>query len=68
MLAAAEDRVEARAKLRTKILNLPVWEEAILFACARLSRATQEDVQAVAYAIRETLGIDPSLSAERCRR
>ena len=54
----------ARAELRVEILNRPEWEEAILFACERLSRDKESGQDAVAIAIRETLTIDPILAAE----
>ena len=68
MLSAALDDVDANKILRESILDIPVWEEAILFTCDRLSRANQDGVNAVAHAILDTLGIDPLLSAEMIRR
>jgi hypothetical protein len=56
--------VDANKVLRENILDIPVWEEAVLFACDRLSRADEDGINAVARAILETLGIDPLLSAE----
>jgi hypothetical protein len=53
----------ARKRLREEILNWPSWEESVLFACDRLSRADADGVYAVAAAIEETLGIDPLLAA-----
>lgn len=64
MRAVAEGNEEARTRLRTEILNWPAWEESVLFACERLSRENADGAQAVATAIRETLGIDPMLAAE----
>lgn len=64
MRAAANGDAEARTKLRDEILNWPAWEESVLFACERLSRENAGGAQAVAAAIRETLGIDPMLAAE----
>lgn len=64
MRAAANGDAEARTKLREEILNWPAWEESVLFACERLSRENAPGAQAVAAAIRETLGIDPMLAAE----
>jgi hypothetical protein len=58
----------ARKTLREDILDIPVWEEAVLFACDRLSRAAQDSIKAVAIATLETLGIDPLLSAEMIYR
>ena len=68
MLTAASGDDDVNKMLRESILNVPVWEEAILFTCDRLSRAEQNGVEAVAHAILETLGIDPLLSAEMIRR
>ena len=64
MLSAALGDDGARKTLRESILDIRVWEEAILFACDRLSRANQDGARAVAHATLETLGIDPLLSAE----
>ena len=64
MLSTASGDDDANKRLRESILDLPVWEEAILFACDRLSRANQDGQNATAHAILETLGIDPLLSAE----
>ncbi|QAU44189.1 hypothetical protein XH91_01670 [Bradyrhizobium guangzhouense] len=64
MREAADGTAEARTRLRTEILNWPAWEESVLFACERLSRENAGGAQAIAGAIRETLGIDPMLAAE----
>lgn len=64
MLSAVSGDNDAKRTLREDVLDIPVWEEAILFACDRLSRADQDGIRAVAHAILETLGIDPLLSAE----
>lgn len=64
MREAADGDAVAQTKLRIDILNWPAWEESVLFACERLSRENIGGVQAVAAAIRETLGIDPMLAAE----
>lgn len=64
MLSATLGDDDVNKMLRESILDIPAWEEAILFACDRLSRADQDGVKAVAHAILETLGIDPLLSAE----
>lgn len=68
MLSAASGDNDTKKTLREKVLDIPVWEEAVLFACDRLSRADQGSIQAVASAILETLGIDPLLSAEMIYR
>lgn len=63
MLAAVSGDIDAKKTLREDVLDIPVWEEAILFACDRISRGDQRSIQAVANTILETLGIDPLLSA-----
>lgn len=68
MLSATSGDYDAQKTLREKVLNIPIWEEAVLFTCDRLSRADQGSRQAVANAILETLGIDPLLSAEMIYR
>lgn len=68
MLSVASGDNEAKEKLRKEVLDIPIWEEAVLFACERLSRADQDSVKAVARTILETLGIDPLLSAEMIYR
>ena len=62
MLHASAGDAVARKRLREEILNWPSWEESILFACDRLSRADETGVQAVAAAIGDTLAIDPMLA------
>lgn len=54
---------DASSSLKNDILDMPVWEEAILFACERLSRC-EKKVDALAHAIHEALIIDPLLAAE----
>lgn len=68
MLSAASGDNDAQKTLREDVIDIPVWEEAFLFACDRLSRADQSSNQAVASAILETLGIDPLLTAEMIYR
>ncbi|MDG6025714.1 MAG: hypothetical protein E3K40_03180 [Candidatus Brocadia sp.] len=68
MLLVASGDNDAKKTLREDVLDVPIWEEAVLFACDRLSRADQGSIQAVASAILETLGIDPLLSAEMVYR
>jgi hypothetical protein len=51
MRNAAAGRPEAQARLRTDVLNWPAWEEAIFFACERVSRANNAGVAAAARAI-----------------
>ena len=64
MLSASQGNSDANKLLRENILDIPVWEEAVLFACDRLSRADEGGINGVVWAILETLGIDPLLSAE----
>ena len=46
MLTAASGDDDVNKMLRESILDVPVWEEAILFTCDRLSRAEQDGVEA----------------------
>ena len=50
--------------LRERVLDVPDWEEAILFACERLSREGQRGAEAVAASIVQTFGIAPVFAAE----
>lgn len=68
MLSAAAGNVDILKNLRVRILDKPIWEEQILFACERLSRADQSGIDAVSFTILETLSIDPILSAEMIYR
>lgn len=68
VLASVSDSQETRKKLRTEVLNLHIWEEPILFACERMSRTNQAELQALATLVLETLGIDPMLAAEMIYR
>jgi hypothetical protein len=68
MRKSAGNGSASRQKLRTEVLNDYAWEESILFACERASRTDQNSVQAVAYTILETIGIDPMLAAEMIHR
>jgi len=64
LLSASQGDDQERDIIREKVFDVPFWEEAVLFACDRLSRDDEDGKNAVAWAIRETLGIDPLLSAE----
>lgn len=68
IISAASGNADNLKELRVRILDKPIWEEQILFACERLSRADQNGIDAVSFAILETLGIDPILSAEMIYR
>jgi hypothetical protein len=63
MLQAAAGDAKARKRLREDVLNWPAWEESILFACDRVSRASDRGVRAVAAAVEDALRIDPILAA-----
>ena len=64
ILAAASGDNCAIKTLREDVLDIPIWEEAILFACDRLSRMDRCGTQAVAWSVLEALSVDPLLSAE----
>lgn len=68
MRAAAEGNNQMKEKLKADVLNIPVWEEPLLFACERVSRANTVGVRTVAATILETLGIDPLLASEMIYR
>jgi hypothetical protein len=68
MRAATTVDQEAQRNLRVRVLNASAWEEQILFASERLSRADKMAQQAVASAILESLTIDPILAAEMIYR
>lgn len=68
MHAAAAGHHHAKEKLRAEVLNIPVWEEPILFACERVSQADTTEVRAMATTILDTLGIDPLLASEMIYR
>lgn len=68
MREAAAGNPGARARLRTDVLNWPAWDEAILFACERVSRADNAGAAVVAAAILDALAIDPMLAAEMISR
>ena len=57
-----------RHQLKAGVLNVRAWEEPILFACERVSRADQAGLQAVTTAVLETMAIDPMLAAEMIYR
>ncbi len=59
---------ESRLKLREGPLNIRAWEESLLFACERASRADDNGAKAVAAAVLETIRFDPMLAAEMIYR
>ncbi|MGD0279411.1 MAG: NACHT domain-containing protein, partial [Smithella sp.] len=58
----------AKERLLKEIINIPIWEEAILFACERLSYAGDSEINAFSECIIDTLGIDPILAADMIYR
>lgn len=65
--AAAGDQA-SKLELRLGPLNVRAWEESVLFACERASRADDDGARAATAAILETIGIDPMLAAEMIYR
>jgi hypothetical protein len=68
MRATAAGSRDTRHTLRAEVLNMPAWEESILFACERLSRTDRMGSLAVAESILEAIAIDPMLAAEMIHR
>ena len=48
MKDAAEGDKESAKNLKMEILNIPEWEEAVFFACERLSRSDSSGAEATA--------------------
>ncbi len=67
MRAAAKDEA-ARNTLKAVMLDLPAWEEAVMFATERLARGDAEAQAAVADAILLAFAVDPLLAAEMVHR
>ncbi|WP_172274526.1 ATP-binding protein [Caulobacter sp. RHG1] len=57
-----------RTDLLARVFDLPVWEEAILFAVDRLARGDQAARRACANAILAAWDVDPMLAAEMVYR
>ena len=68
MRATFAGDVKASRQLREDVLDIPAWEEAILFACERTSRADSTGIKAVSTTVLETMEIDPLLAAEMIYR
>jgi hypothetical protein len=66
--AARNGNAASAQRLGIDILNVPAWEEPVLFACERLSRSGEAGAAAVADGITQTLVIDPILAAEMIYR
>jgi hypothetical protein len=58
------DDPKGREVLKAEVLNLPVWEEAILFAVERLARGDAHQRAACGNAIVAAFEVDPVLAAE----
>ena len=67
MLASIGDAV-SHDKLKADVLNLPAWEESILFACERLARGDPKQHEACGTAILSAFEVDPILAAEMVYR
>ena len=67
MLASVGDDASHKV-LKANVLNLPAWEEAILFACERLARGSQQQQEACSAAILDAFAVDPILAAEMIYR
>jgi len=68
MREAARGDDVSRRTLRVETIDVPAWEEALLFACERCSRRDSSGANAVAVVIGEALSIDPRLAAEMIYR
>lgn len=62
------DVPERRTDLLAQVFNLPVWEEAVLFAVDRLARGDEAHRRACASAILAAWDVDPMLAAEMIYR
>lgn len=63
IIAQVADPTEREA-LKAEVLNLPSWEEAILFAVERLARGDGNERAACGQAIGAAFEVDPILAAE----
>lgn len=68
MILAGTGDTAVGIEFKTRILNVPRWEESILFACERMARGTALEQRACAWAIIEALHVDPTLAAEMIAR
>ena len=68
MRQAGAGDAESRSKLKVVPINIRAWEESLLFACERMSRADGDGERAVALAILDAMGIDPMLAGEMIYR
>jgi hypothetical protein len=67
-IVAAATSGEGEAKLKAEILNLPEWEEPILFAVERMARGAETHKAACGKAILSAFAVDPMLAAEMIYR
>jgi hypothetical protein len=67
MLGSLGDDV-SRETLKVDVLNQPAWEEAILFACERLARGSDQQQEVCGAAILTAFAVDPLLAAEMVYR
>ena len=67
MVASIEDPT-SQNKLKVDVLNQPVWEESILFACERLARGDLKQQESCSAAIMAAFDVDPMLAAEMIYR
>ena len=67
-ILASADEGASRQALQADVLDHPMWEEAILFACDRLTRGGLKQQDACAKAILAALVVDPILAAEMIYR
>lgn len=67
-IVAEVDDPKGRETLKGEVLNLPVWEEAILFAVERLARGNAHQQVACGKAILAAFEVDPILAAEMIYR
>ncbi|WP_217895383.1 NACHT domain-containing protein [Sphingobium sp. Z007] len=59
---------KSREALKAEILNLPAWEESILFAVERMARGIESGQTACGKAILAAFEVDPILAAEMIYR
>lgn len=63
-IIAEVDDPNLRKALKAEVLDLPIWEEAILFAVERMARADGQRQAACSKAIVAAFAVDPILAAE----
>lgn len=68
LLLTSLHKAASRDELKADVLNQPVWEESILFACERLACGDSEQQNACGAAILAAFEVDPMLAAEMISR